>query len=245
MGDPWQYRIRVTGPDRDKWFEKATEHTWGVDDVHGNGVLIDWPMDWSWDGERRPAGSTWYNVRVSNSDENDYAEFFGNFSGAPGLCFGSDRSEFPRNRWGPPLFDGLRIEAEIVGHSWHADAPSGVYSYRDIYRDGKLVSSERANDASIVERFAPELLVAFPDHLTPEERSAREDPAEESADPAGAVVTIGDCPPMQLKARVRVVHSTERCEHGVPFEESNKDNGCEECARTLRAYLDGLRRRVL
>lgn len=49
MSDPWQYRIRVFGPDRDRWFEKATEHMWGGDDADRDSVLFSWPMSWNWD----------------------------------------------------------------------------------------------------------------------------------------------------------------------------------------------------
>jgi hypothetical protein len=229
MSDPWQYRIRVSGPDRDAWFERATEHLWGADPGERNSALIEWPMEWVWNGQRRPAGSTWYNVRVANVEGCDHAEFFGNFSGAPGLFFGNDRSGFPEDRWGPPLFGGLQIEVEIVGHSWLADTPSGIYSYRDVFVSGSRISSETAEDSSIAERYAPELLVEFPDPVPVERRAHRDDDDEASSDDGAPIVFPSP--------------STE-CAHGIPFEDPKKDNGCVECAKELRMYLDGLRRVV-
>lgn len=152
----WQYRIRVTGPDKTKWFELATKHKWGSG-------FYSWPMVWDHDGEKFQAKSEWYNVRVCNQD--GYAEFFGNFNGTPALCFGSDQSEFPESRSGPPLFDGLRIEVEIVGLSWCTESPTNVCSYRDVYINGVLSSRESADNASVADRYAPELSREFPDEF--------------------------------------------------------------------------------
>lgn len=159
MSDEWQYRIRVRGPDKTKWFELATGHGWGVEGLR----LYSWPMAWNDNGKKVPAKSEWYNVRVCN--QADYAEFFGNFNGTPALCFGSDHSEFPDSRSGPPLFDGLQIEVEIVGLSWCTESPTNVCSYRDVYVNGVRNIRESADDASVADRYAPELSRGFPDEF--------------------------------------------------------------------------------
>lgn len=33
MSDTWQYRIRVSGPDKDHWYEMATKHRWSSVDL--------------------------------------------------------------------------------------------------------------------------------------------------------------------------------------------------------------------
>lgn len=170
MSDTWQYRIRVTGPDRAKWLAKATEHKWGGKEDKDRD-LIDWPMTWLFDdGETIPAKSTWYNVRVTETP--DHAEFLGNFGGAPRYSFDTSTLDA---RVGPALFDGLDIEVEIVGHSWCCDCPGGIYSYRDVWLRGERVSTEKADNNSVAEKYAPELLIEFPDIFTPEERARFED----------------------------------------------------------------------
>jgi hypothetical protein len=213
MSDRWQYRVRVTGPDRERWLAKAREDTFG-----SKRDLVTWPMTGRFhDGSTFHAGATWYNVRVTSVPE--YAEFFGNFSGSPGLYFASAEDQW---RHGPALFDALDIAVEVIGHSWSTDVPGGVYSYRDVYERGALVldSCEKADDSSVAEKYAPKLLVEFPDdrRRTDEpDEPEDEDEAEEEVDPGPEV-----------------------CAHGVPFEDPLHDNGCKECAEETRAYLSGL-----
>lgn len=210
MGDTWQYRIRVTGPDRAAWWEKAVSRKWG-----SGPPMFMWPMLGRFhDGETYQAGGNWYNATTRLVD--DYAEFAGNFSSSPAIFFAKeDRFSW---RVGPALFDGFDIKVEIVGHSWHADVPGGVYSYRDIYDRGHLVSTEceRAEDASVVEKYAPELLVEFPDDRDPDDI---EDLDED--EPEGVT-----------HEPVKETH----CRHGVPLDDPN----CEACAKETRIYLMGL-----
>lgn len=167
MGDTWQYRVRVSGPDRAKWFEKATAHKWGGKLPH-----YEWPMEGSFaKGKTYPVRGNWYNVEIRSTE--DYFEFFGNFSGYPASYFRS-RDSF---RAGPALFARMNITVEIVGQSWHADCPGGIYSYRDIYTRGKRTKTEKSDSASVAAKYAPELLKEFPDDYTAAEREemARDD----------------------------------------------------------------------
>ena len=212
MSDPWQYRVRVTGPDRKAWWKRATRGFFGTEQD-----MFEWPYRYRLVGKEYGVAGTWYNVRTTPAGK--FTEIFGNYSRSPGEAF----SRESRLRVGPALFDGLDITAEIVGHSWHADVPGGVYSYRDVYQRGVLVldQCEKANDASITEKYAPELLVEFPDDRKPgkiydEEEDDEEEPDEEPE---------------------------THCAHGVPFTDEHKDNGCPKCADELRSYLDGIWKR--
>jgi len=166
MGDTWQYRVRVSGPDRAKWLRKATKDTLGT----GKTAHYSWSMLGRFaDGKTFPAGGTWYNVVLRKAEE--YVELLGNFSGAPGIYFEKKSKYTDRFRHGPALFAGLNITAEVVGHTWHADGPTGIHSYRDVYKRGRRTKIEKSDSVEIAERYAPELLKEFPDDYTPQERS--------------------------------------------------------------------------
>jgi hypothetical protein len=154
VSDTWQYRIRVSGPDKDRWFERATAHRWGQ-----RPYLYDWPMTWLHGKKRLPAKSTWFNVEVTRTAEHD--EFLGNFGGVPRFCFENGPH---KDIDGAPLFAGLDITVEIIGLSWLCDVPGNVYSYRDVYERGALVTTEKSRGAAIAKKYAPELVTKFPEN---------------------------------------------------------------------------------
>lgn len=159
MSDTWQYRVRVSGSDKEKWFERATEHRWG----HRKPYLYDWPMEWILAGGKLlPAKGTWYNVDVTRAAE--YDEFIGNFGGTPRRLFEKEPHEYVV---GPTLFGDLDINVEVVGLSWSCDVPGGIYSYRDTYERGVLITSETSSGerkgADVAKQYAPELIEKFPE----------------------------------------------------------------------------------
>lgn len=165
MGDTWQYRLRVSGADRAKWKKKALADTFGGEHPH-----YSWPMLGKFDsGRTYPAGGFWYNVTLRETEA--YVELLGNFSGTPGLYFEKKSKFADEFRHGPALFGKLDIKVEIVGHSWSCDSTTGIYSYRDVYKRGRRTKTEKSDSAAIAEQYAPELLEAFPDEHTPEERA--------------------------------------------------------------------------
>jgi len=165
MGDTWQYRVRVSGPDRAKWKKKATKPAFGG----RRDGYYSWPMVSKLGNHAYGSGGIWYNVALRETDK--YVELLGNFSGTPGLFF-EKKSKFTDDfRKGRALFDGLDIKVEIVGHSWSCDSKTGVYSYREVYKRGKRTQHEKSENEKVAQRCAPEMLKEFPDENTPEERA--------------------------------------------------------------------------
>lgn len=228
MGDTWQYRVRVTGPERDKFAAFTREREWGTQRDHDadGRTMFDWSgvkyrSSFAKDGSY-PISAIWLNALLIETT--DCVELHGNFSAGPGVFFkkkgekGTEDDESdPFRRVGPGLFDHLDINVEIVGWSYSCDSPpDSIYSYRMLLERGAVTLDESEPTLRIAEVHAPEVMREFPDeHAEQRAKDKREDEELRARDPVPMELRCPKCkkPHVDRGEWTTKKHRTHLCEH--------------------------------
>jgi len=146
MGDPTAYKITVTGPDAERFWDTFEAHRVGHDDP----LLFDLHAKWAskWRSDERLAGIMFWNVTYTRG-----GPIYATIRGIPdGLFYRDDDFHGLVPTMG---FETLALTVEIVGGS-PCDERGNPWSYRAVVENGVRTTLERTHDLSLLEKHSPQ-----------------------------------------------------------------------------------------